>query len=135
MVDFTTTSSMAGAEGRRRRRKLLFISLAVDIGALCIFKYAGFFIEAGGGALSLLGVRLPLPGLDIVVPAGISFFIFQSTAFVVDVYRRDTEPAGSYLDYLAFLSFFPTIGAVVMIVAFGAGFTWGAALCRVESRL
>ena len=110
MVDFTTTSLMAGAEGRRRR-KLLFISLAVDIGALCMFKYAGFFIETVAGALSLLGVSLPTSGLDIVVPAGISFFIFQSTAYVVDVYRRDTESAGSYLDYLAFLSFFPAIVA------------------------
>ena len=107
-VDFTTTSLMARAEGRRRR-KLLFISLAVDIGTLCVFKYAGFFIEAGAGALSLFGVTLPPVTFEIVAPAGISFFIFQSTACVVDVYRRDTESAPSYLDYLAFLSFFPTI--------------------------
>ena len=110
LVDFTTTTLMAGAEAPRRR-KLLFISLAVDIGTLCVFKYAGFFIETGAGALSLLGMPLPLAVFEIAAPAGISFFIFQSTAYVIDVYRRDTEPAPSYLDYLAFLSFFPTIVA------------------------
>jgi alginate O-acetyltransferase complex protein AlgI len=110
LVDFTTTTLMAGAEAHRRR-KLLFISLAVDIGTLCAFKYAGFFIETSAGALSILGVTLPFPAFEIVAPAGISFFIFQSTAYVIDVYRKDTEPAGSYLDYLAFLSFFPTIVA------------------------
>ena len=109
-VDFTTASQMAHAE-KPRRRNLLFISLAVDIGTLCVFKYTGFFIEAGAGALSMLGVTLPPAAFEIVAPAGISFFIFQSTAYVIDVYRRDTEPAENYLDYLAFLSFFPTIVA------------------------
>jgi D-alanyl-lipoteichoic acid acyltransferase DltB (MBOAT superfamily) len=109
-VDFTTTSLMAGAETGRRRR-LLFISLSVDICTLCVFKYADFFIESGVGALSLVGITLPLPAFEIAAPVGISFLIFQSTAYVIDVYRRDTEPARRYLDYLAFLSFFPTIVA------------------------
>jgi alginate O-acetyltransferase complex protein AlgI len=110
VVDFTTTTLMAGADARRRRR-LLFVSLGVDIGTLCVFRYACFFIEAGAGALSLFGVTLSPAVFEIVAPAGISFFIFQSTAYVIDVYRRDSEPAASYLDYLAFLSFFPTIVA------------------------
>src|SRR6185295_8702460 len=49
-VDFTTTRLMAQAE-KRRRRNLLFISVAVGIGTLCVFKYTSFFIEAGAGAL------------------------------------------------------------------------------------
>ena len=110
VVDFTTTSLMAEAKASRRH-KLLLISLAVDVGTLCVFKYAGFFIETGSGALSLFGVTLAPPVFETVAPVGISFFIFQSTAYVIDVYRRDSEAAGSYLDYLAFLSFFPTIVA------------------------
>jgi D-alanyl-lipoteichoic acid acyltransferase DltB (MBOAT superfamily) len=49
--------------------------------------------------------------VNIVAPIGISFFVFQSLAYVIDVYRKDTEPARSYADYLAFVSFFPTIVA------------------------
>jgi len=83
----------------------------MDIGALCVFKYANFFIQSASGVLSLLGFTISDSRLNIVAPIGISFFIFQSLAYVIDVYRKDTEPAGSYVDYLTFVSFFPTIVA------------------------
>ena len=44
-----------------------------------------------------------------MVSLGISFFIFQSIAYVVDVYRKDTPAVANYLDYLAYIAFFPTI--------------------------
>ncbi len=110
-IDFTTTRWMVRCDDRTWRRRLLFISLTMDIGALCVFKYANFFIQSASGASSLLGVPIPDSRMNIVAPIGISFFIFQSLAYVIDVYRKDTEPAGSYADYLAFVSFFPTIVA------------------------
>jgi alginate O-acetyltransferase complex protein AlgI len=110
-IDFMTTRWMARGADQRTRRRLLFFSLTTDIGALCVFKYASFFIESASGGLSLLGIRIPASRLSIVAPIGISFFIFQSLAYVIDVYRKDTEPAPSYADYLAFVSFFPTIVA------------------------
>ena len=112
-IDFTTTRWMARRDDQRRRRRLLFISLTMDIGALCVFKYVDFFIQSASasGVLSLLGFTISDSRLNIVAPIGISFFIFQSLAYVIDVYRKDTEPARSYLDYLTFVSFFPTIVA------------------------
>jgi D-alanyl-lipoteichoic acid acyltransferase DltB (MBOAT superfamily) len=110
-IDYTTTHLMARGNDQSRRRLLLILSLTTDIGALCLFKYAGFFIESASGGLSLLGFSIPPSRLNIVAPIGISFFIFQSLAYVIDVYRKDTEPASSYTDYLAFVSFFPTIVA------------------------
>jgi alginate O-acetyltransferase complex protein AlgI len=109
-VDFTTTRLMPRFADRRRKQ-LLAISLAIDIGALCVFKYANFFIESAAGAGSVCGIRIPEARLNVVAPIGISFFIFQSLAYVIDVYRKDAEPAPSYADYLAFVSFFPTIVA------------------------
>src|SRR5262249_7715641 len=105
-VDFTTTRLMASTEGIRRRRLLLAISLVTDIGALCFFKYANFFLDSVASVTSSALLRL-----DIVVPLGISFFIFQSLAYVIDVYRRDAEPAPGFIDYFAFVAFFPTIVA------------------------
>ena len=60
-----------------------------------------------------VGVRSCMRGssVGLVVPIGISFFIFQSSAYVVDVYRGDAPPARATGEYLAFLSFFPTIVA------------------------
>ena len=110
-IDFTITRLMVRCDDTTKRRRLLFISLATDIGALCVFKYASFFIESVSGGLSLLGIAVPDSRLNMVAPIGISFFILQSMAYVIDVYRKDAEPARSYADYLAFVSFFPTIVA------------------------
>ncbi len=109
MVDFTTTRMMSRDCSRLRRRLLLSASLVVDIGSLCVFKYADFFMESVAGGLSSFGLAIELPHLNMLAPIGISFFIFQSLSSVIDVYRKDAEPAPTYLDYLAFVSFFPTI--------------------------
>src|SRR5262249_5071745 len=87
------------------------ISLTADIGVLCIFKYANFFLDSAGSILTSAGVSAPSIHLKLLAPIGISFFIFQSMAYVIDVYRKDAEPATTYLEYLSFVSFFPTIVA------------------------
>jgi alginate O-acetyltransferase complex protein AlgI len=86
-IDFTTTRLMVRCDQTKRRR-LLLLSLTIDIGALCLFKYAGFFIESVSGGLSLLSIAVPAARLNIVAPIGISFFIFQSLAYVIDVYLK-----------------------------------------------
>jgi alginate O-acetyltransferase complex protein AlgI len=108
-IDFTTTRLMARATAKRQRRFLLAVSLTADIGALCFFKYANFFLESATGAASAIGLPATAPHLNIIAPLGISFFIFQSLAYVIDVYRKDAQPAQRYLDYFAFVAFFPTI--------------------------
>ncbi len=110
-LDYTTTSLMQRSASQRRRKLLLSLSLCADLGALCVFKYADFFLASAAQGLSFCGYQLHLPHLNLLAPLGISFFIFQSVAYVVDVYRRDVEPAQSYLDYLAFIAFFPTLVA------------------------
>ncbi|HEY7545227.1 MAG TPA: MBOAT family O-acyltransferase [Blastocatellia bacterium] len=108
-IDFATTRLMSRSENMKARKLLLALSLTVDIGALLVFKYADFFLENVASGLSFLGVTIPVAHLNLIVPIGISFFIFQSIAYVIDVYRRDAEPAHSYTEYLAFVAFFPTI--------------------------
>ncbi len=110
-IDFTTTRLMNRYDDRTSRRRFLLASLTIDISVLCVFKYANFFIESASTAASPFGFALSSWRPNIVAPIGISFFIFQSLAYVIDVYRKDTEPARSYADYLAFVSFFPTIVA------------------------
>ena len=111
LTDFTTTRLMTHFTDRKHRRRLLLVSLILDIGALCVFKYADFFIRSVVDGLSIIGFSPAEPKVNIVAPIGISFFVFQSLAYVIDVYRKDSEPARSYIEYLAFVSFFPTIVA------------------------
>src|SRR5690349_7620424 len=62
-IDFTTTRLMRQA-GKRQRRLLLAVSLTADIGALCFFKYANFFLESATTAASAIGLRGTAPHLN-----------------------------------------------------------------------
>jgi alginate O-acetyltransferase complex protein AlgI len=79
--------------------------LAAGIGAnlafLFVFKYADFAMRA---AEPLSG---PLPHLNLVLPLGISFVVFEKITYLVDVYRGAGRPARSLKDYLLFVFFFP----------------------------
>lgn len=108
-IDFFITQQMAKSTEQSKRKLLLTVSLIIDIGTLCVFKYANFFLDSTTNGLSLLGLNLHLPHLNLIVPMGISFFIFQSVAFVIDVYRKDVETAKNYLEHLAYIAFFPTL--------------------------
>jgi D-alanyl-lipoteichoic acid acyltransferase DltB (MBOAT superfamily) len=89
---------------RERTRKLwLVIGVAVNLTPLLVFKYADFMI---GSVNTAAGTQFPLWGL--VLPIGISFFTFQQIAYLVDVYRRLTEPH-DFLEYALFVSFFPQL--------------------------
>jgi hypothetical protein len=60
--------------------------------------------------LESLRLGIPLPLLTIALPVGVSFFTFQAISYVVDVKRREVEPA-STIDVAVYLSFFPHLVA------------------------
>lgn len=88
------------------RKGLLVLSLLINLGLLCYFKYADLIVSAVAG---LIDRTLTLP--DIFLPVGISFFTFQSMSYVIDLYRRQIEPVRRWIDYLFYLSFFPQLVA------------------------
>lgn len=89
-----------------RQKLLLILSLTLDLGLLCYFKYTNFF---GGLVASLCGQTFD--PLDIFLPVGISFFTFQSLSYTIDVYRAQLRPLTSLLDYAFYVSFFPPLVA------------------------
>jgi len=95
----------AGDEASRRRR--LAAAVAVPLGLLAYFKYTNFLVAQAWLPLRLLGVQAPPPVFDIVLPLGISFYTFETIAYVVDVYRRRIPAERRALDYTVFLLFFP----------------------------
>lgn len=87
-------------EGRNERvRKTVFIiTVVLNAGTLCFFKYPG------------LSARLPFSGgAEISVPLGISFFTFQSIAYIADVYKRELPAERSLFYYALNISFFAKI--------------------------
>ncbi len=100
-------------EERRRhalRRAVLVLALALNLATLGFFKYAGFFVDSAQSLLRSLGMESGFELLNIILPVGISFFTFQAISYVVDVYRREAEPAKP-LDFALYLAFFPQLVA------------------------
>lgn len=89
------------------RKWLVALSVAVNLGLLGYFKYTNFFI----GIINNVSGGDVLDFRNIFLPVGISFFIFQSMSYTIDIYRRRIEPLHNWLDYAFYLSFFPQLVA------------------------
>ena len=98
------------ATSERRRTWLTAATVAVDLGALGVFKYYGFFTQQVSDFLDSVGLGLPLPLVSLALPVGLSFWTFQAISYVVDVKRRVIEPAPT-VDVMLYLSFFPHVVA------------------------
>ena len=111
LFDWACARGMDAAKTQARRKTFLLVSLGVNFAVLCAFKYFGFFLENITALLTAVGL-MPSPILlKIALPAGISFFTFQSVSYAVDVYRRDLTACRSLLEYACFASFFPQLVA------------------------
>lgn len=109
MVDFSAARGMA--RHPQHKRRLLILSAVSNLGVLCTFKYFDFFSTAVADALGAAGWSVNPLLLGLALPAGISFYTFQSLSYVVDVYRGDIPARRSLRDYLLFTSFFPQLVA------------------------
>ena len=111
VLDYLVGGAIARTDSRGRRRALLLVSLVGNLGALALFKYADFFIEAVSAGLTASGVAVAPARLSLVLPVGISFYTFQTLSYTIDVYRGRLEPAKSFLEFATFVAFFPQLVA------------------------
>lgn len=86
-----------------RTKGWVALSVTINVAILTYFKATNFFVDVvnnlyGSGTLDWQAV---------VVPAGVSFFVFQSIAYVVDIARGTISPLKRFVDYIFLLSFFP----------------------------
>jgi alginate O-acetyltransferase complex protein AlgI len=110
IVDHTVGGAIHRASDPHRRRLLLTLGVVVSLSVVAYFKYFDFFASSLINLFRPLGIDLPLPILDMVLPVGISFFTFQSLSYTIDIFRRKLEPV-SLLDFAVFVSFFPHLVA------------------------
>ena len=93
-----------------RRRAVTGVAVAATLAPLAYFKYYGFFAVNVTNGLARLGIHAGPPLIQVVLPIGVSFFSFMAVAYIVDVQRGITEPAG-WIDTFLYLSFFPHLVA------------------------
>ncbi|MGE0461873.1 MAG: MBOAT family protein [Vicinamibacterales bacterium] len=112
VIDYWAGLALARLDpaARGRRRAVLTLSLATNLGLLAFFKYADFFLEV---AHDLLGERAGAPPaeLGLALPMGISFYTFQSMSYTIDVYRGVLAPIHRFWPFFLFISFFPQLVA------------------------
>ena len=120
VIDWVVARRIEGCEKKTVRRGWLILSLATNLGILGFFKYATFLEANFRQLLGLAGWSFPPFLGDIVLPVGISFYTFQSLSYTIDVYRRQTRPWPSFLDFALFVSFFSQLvaGPIVRAVDF-----------------
>ncbi len=111
LVDWHVAKALFRASTQTRRRLLLFVSVAVNLGVLGYFKYGGFLLENFVALMALIGVDYQPAAPSIILPVGISFYTFQTMAYTMDVYLRRAEPTRSVLDFALFVTFFPQLVA------------------------
>jgi len=111
LIDYLVANWIHDSRAQSRKRNILLVSLVANLGLLGFFKYYNFFSQELAGMLAGIGITLPLPVLNIVLPVGISFYTFQTMSYTIDVYRGVTRPTRSFPDFALYVSFFPQLVA------------------------
>ena len=103
-----------------RAKGLLVLSLGVNLGLLGVFKYANFFYESAVDVAGLLGAEWTFERLPILLPAGISFYTFQTMSYSIDVFRGRMPAERSFLRFAFFVGYFPQLvaGPIVRAIDF-----------------
>ncbi len=110
-LDYWLGARIAKTDRPAARRTLLILSLVSNLGLLGFFKYYNFFVSSLVLALDKAGLHIHTLLLNVILPAGISFYTFQSLSYTIDIYRGRLTASRDFLAYLGFVSFFPHLVA------------------------
>ncbi|MBQ9990267.1 MAG: MBOAT family protein [Lachnospiraceae bacterium] len=110
-IDWCKKQDWAEEKKIKRKKLCVLLSVLLNIGVLCYFKYTNFLLENLQAALGTFGITLNLPEFSIVLPVGISFFTFQALSYTLDVYREEIYAEKNFFRYALFVSFFPQLVA------------------------
>jgi D-alanyl-lipoteichoic acid acyltransferase DltB (MBOAT superfamily) len=109
LVDYFVALKIERSSSRKRKKVYLAISLVANLGMLAGFKYLNFFSESINFLLDSFHNQGNLPVFRILLPVGISFFVFKSLSYSIDVYRGIRAPEKHLGYYALYVSFFPQL--------------------------
>ncbi len=111
LLDYLLALGMERSIANWRRKLLLCVSLFANLGLLCYFKYANFFLESLDEVLIAAGATTWFRTLHVLLPVGISFYTFEAINYTIDVYRRRIPAERNLGDFMLFILFFPHLVA------------------------
>jgi alginate O-acetyltransferase complex protein AlgI len=107
VADYFLALGIHASTSPRGRRAMVTASVTLNLGMLGVFKYAGFFARSTNDGFHLLGTGWNLPVPELILPLGISFYVFQAISYTVDVYRGLLAPTRDLVRLATFIMFFP----------------------------
>jgi alginate O-acetyltransferase complex protein AlgI len=111
VLDYLVARAMDASTAPRLRKGLLALSITANLGLLCYFKYANFFLQSLQEALNRAGLSASFPVLSVLLPLGISFYTFEAISYTVDVYFHRIRAERSLPSFMLFILFFPHLVA------------------------
>ena len=109
LVNFFVSQGMDKRNRRRVRKRWLYAGIFYNFGMLFVFKYLDFLIENCNRIFGLAGMDFHLPYAELVLPIGISFYTFQISSYLIDVYRGNVPVERSILRLGTYLCMFPQL--------------------------
>ena len=110
-ITYISALCMDRSRSRRRRKISLFSGIFINLGILFFYKYYEFAGSLITDFFSLLNIGIDIPRWNVLLPVGISFYIFQAVGYAVDVYRGTIKAEKNFVVYALFISFFPQLVA------------------------
>lgn len=110
VISYGFALAIGVATNETQRHFLLSAGVTVNLLALGYFKYANFGIESFNAALLSAGLK-PIEFAHVLLPIGLSFYIFHAISYLIDIYRREATPARNLIDFAAFIALFPHLVA------------------------
>lgn len=111
LVNFFAARSIYSGKKPPSRKLLLVSSIIANLAILGLFKYFNFFAQNFVEALNLFGLHVDHVTLNILLPVGLSFYMFQALGYTIDVFRGKLAPTSDLFDFALFVSFFPKVVA------------------------
>ena len=109
--NYFLTKLMFDSKEVKTKKLILIGCLLSNLLILGAFKYFNFFSDGIQKLFELLGFSVDLPTVSILLPLGLSFFIFQTSSYIIDVYRGVITPEKSFVNFATFVVYFPHMAA------------------------
>ncbi|HOJ12159.1 MAG TPA: MBOAT family O-acyltransferase, partial [Clostridiales bacterium] len=110
-VSYFTGIKIGQANNKSTKKKYLNLSLLINLGLLIVFKYFNFFNDSLRTLFTQLNLPYNVPGFNLLLPMGISFYTFQTLSYSIDVYRGTMKPETHFGIFALYVSFFPQLVA------------------------
>ncbi|MCL4134148.1 UNVERIFIED_CONTAM: hypothetical protein GTU68_026625 [Idotea baltica] len=111
VVDYFIGRQLEDKKDPKIRKRLVTLSVMVNLGILGVFKYFNFFASSFIEFLGMFGMSASPLTLNILLPVGISFYTFQTLSYSIDIYRGKLKSTRNFIDFALFVSFFPQLVA------------------------